>query len=64
MAIWEDYEAKAAVPMKAAMGFPKKEGMMTRRVLSIPVTQTSDLSSFYGLHKCLGLEPQGVADHR
>jgi len=28
MAIWEDYDAKVAVPMKAAMGFPEKERLM------------------------------------
>jgi len=28
MAIWEDYEAKDAVPMKPAMGFPEKQGFL------------------------------------
>jgi len=31
MAIWEDYDAKVAVPMKAAMGFPEKERILKRR---------------------------------
>jgi len=31
MAIWEDYEVKDAVPMKAVLSFPEKEGFWSAK---------------------------------